>query len=130
MVAPVKLIEFGFVVVSVPPHTVEVLLATVTPTGSVSLNATPASATVFDDGFVIVNVRNEVVFTGIDVGLNAFAIDGGATTVRLADAVLPIPPSFDDTWPVVLVNDPSFGPIIVTLNWHCPFAAMVAPLRL
>src|SRR5258707_693429 len=69
----------GFVVVSVPPQTVVVPVATDNPAGSVSVNATPVSA-VLALGFVIVNVSEVVPFRGIVVGLNAFAIDGGAIT--------------------------------------------------
>ena len=65
--------------VSVPPQTVVVPVATVNPAGSVSVNATPVSA-VPALGLVIVNVSEVVAFSGIVVGLNAFAIDGGAMT--------------------------------------------------
>src|SRR5260221_6683772 len=58
-------------------------VATTSPVGSVSLNATPASATVFAAGFVIVNVSDVVPFSGTPTAPNAFAMDGGATTVRL-----------------------------------------------
>src|SRR6476661_2587525 len=43
MVAPVSAMPVGAVVVSVPPQTVEVALATVRPVGSVSVKATPVS---------------------------------------------------------------------------------------
>ena len=47
MVAPVKAIPVGAVVVSVPPQTVAEAFATVKPVGSVSVKATPVRATVF-----------------------------------------------------------------------------------
>jgi sorbitol-specific phosphotransferase system component IIC len=130
IVAPDNEIPVGFVVVSVPPHTVAVLLATVNPVGSVSLNATPVRAIVLDDGFVIVNVSEVVAFNAIAVGLNALAIDGGPPTVRFAGLLaLPVPPSTDDTAPVVFVYAPAVAPVTVTLNWQWPLAATVAPAK-
>jgi hypothetical protein len=127
-VAPLKLIPVGAVVVSVPPHTVAVPLVTVSPVGSASVNPTPVSDIVLGDGLVIVNCNDVVVFSAIEFGLNALAIDGGAITVRFADAVLPVPPSFEVTAPVVLVYAPAVAPVTVTLNWHVPLAAIVAPV--
>jgi hypothetical protein len=103
MVAPVKEMPVGAVVVNVPPHTVDVLFATVSPVGSVSVNATPVSDEVLGAGFVMVNCNDVVVFSAMLVGLNALAMDGGAITVRFAVAVLPVPPSVEVTAPVVLV---------------------------
>jgi len=124
--APDSEIPVGFVVVSVPPHTVAELLATVKPVGSVSLKATPVKAVaVF--AFVIVNCNDVVVFNGIEVGLNTLPIDGGATTVRFADAVFPVPPLVDDTAPVVLVYGPATAPVTVTLNWQVLFELIDAP---
>jgi hypothetical protein len=92
----------GAVVVSVPPQTVEIEFATVKPVGSVSVNATPDNATELAVGFVIVNVKDVVALRLIVEGLNALAIDGGATTVTLAEAVPPLPPSVAVTLLVVL----------------------------
>ena len=92
----------GAVVVAVPPQVDELALATVKPVGSVSVKATPVNETVFAAGLVIVNVNEVVAFKAMPVGLNTFAMDGGATTPRLADAVPPVPPSVDVTFPVVL----------------------------
>ena len=105
IVAPVSEMPVGFVVVSVPPQTVAVALATVSPVGSVSVNATPVSAAMFAAGFVIVKVRDVVAFRAILLGLNTLAIEGGNSTctVRLAEAVLPVPPLVEVTFPVVLV---------------------------
>jgi len=125
--APDKEIPVGFVVVSVPPHTVPELLATVRPVGSVSLNATPVRAIVLEDGFVIVNVSEVVPFSTIALGLNALAIDGGPPTVRFADAVFPVPPLVEDTVPVVFVYAPAAAPVTVTLNWQLPLALIDAP---
>ena len=49
-----------------------------------AVKATPVSATVFAFGFVMVNVKVEVPPCVVLVGLNALAITGGATTVRVA----------------------------------------------
>jgi hypothetical protein len=114
IVAPVKEIPVGAVVVKVPPHTVDVLFATVSPVGSVSVNPTPVNAMV--SGLVIVNVSDVVAFSAIVVGLNALAIEGGDTTVRFAEAVLPVPPLVELTAPVVFVYCPAVAPVTVTLN--------------
>jgi hypothetical protein len=67
-------------------------VATTIPAGSASVNATPASPTVFAVGFVIVNVSEVDPFNPMLAAPNTFAIEGGATTATLADAVPPVPP--------------------------------------
>ena len=130
MVAPVKAIPVGAVVVSVPPQTVAEAFATVSPVGSVSVKATPVSGSTFAAGFVIVKVSEVVAFTAIVEGLNTLAIDGGASTLTLAVAVPPVPPSVEVTLPVVLVCNPAAVPVTFTENVHEPLAAIVPPLRL
>src|SRR6516164_8084645 len=104
----------GAVVVSVPPQTADVPLATVRPVGSVSVNATPVNATALAAGLVMVNVNEVVAFNGMLLGLNTLAIDGGATTLMLAVAVPPVPPSVEVTFPVVLVCKPAAVPVTFT----------------
>jgi hypothetical protein len=130
MVAPVKAMPVGAVVVSAPPHTVDDELATVSPVGSVSVNATPFSATVLAAGLVMVKVSEVVAFTAIVVGLNALAIEGGATTLMEALAVPPVPPSVEVTLPVVLFCCPAAVPVTFTENVQEALAASVAPDRL
>jgi hypothetical protein len=90
--------------VGVPPHVLArpFGVATTTPAGKLSVNATPAWATAFAAGFVIVKVKLVVPFNGIPTAPNAFAIDGGATTSMLAEAGEPAPPSVDAALLVVL----------------------------
>src|SRR5271157_945125 len=76
--------------------------ATVMPLGKLSVNATPLRATL-ELGFVILSVKVLVPPSGIELGLKPLEIDGGAITVRLADAVRPVPPLVEATAPVVLV---------------------------
>jgi hypothetical protein len=99
--APLNAMLVGAVVVNVPPQTVAVALATVRPLGSVSLKATPVSATGLAAGLVIVNVNAVVAFSPISDGLNTFAIDGGAALVKEAVAVNPVKLSLAVTAPVV-----------------------------
>src|SRR5262249_2348856 len=99
MVAPVSEMPVGAVVVTVPPQIVAEALPTVRPVGSVSVKATPVSETAFAAGLVIVNVSEVVAFNAMVDGLNTLAIDGGATTLMLAEAVPPVPPSVDVTLP-------------------------------
>src|SRR5882724_8160024 len=130
MVAPERAMPVGAVVVNVPPHTVAEAFATVRPVGSVSVKAIPVSGFALATGFVIVNVSDVVAFRAIPVGLKTFAIDGGASTPRLADAVPPVPPSVDATFPVVLFFVPAVVPVTFTENVHELLAARLAPDRL
>ena len=130
IVAPESAIPVGAVVVRVPPQTAEVPLATVNPVGSVSVNATPVRATAFAAGLVMVNVREVVAFRAIVEGLKTLAIDGGATTLILAEPVPPVPPSVEVTLPVVLVCKPAVIPVTFTEKVQEAFAAMVPPDKL
>ena len=51
----------------------------------------------------MLNVSDVVPFSGIVAAPNALAIEGGEATVRLALAVLPVPPLVEVTAPVVFV---------------------------
>jgi hypothetical protein len=120
------------VAVTAPP---QVLLSafgveTISPAGNVSVKATPVSATEFAAGFVIVRVNTEFVFAEIDAGANAFAITGGATAPRLAEAVPPVPPSTEVTFPVVLFLVPAVVLVVFTAKVHAADGASVAPVRL
>src|SRR5712691_2017252 len=97
IVAPVRAMPVGAVVVKVPPQTVAEAFATVSPVGSVSVKATPVSGSTLAAGFVIVNVSEVVAFSAMLLGLNTLAIDGGASTLTLAEAVPPVPPSVEVT---------------------------------
>ena len=130
MAAPESAIPVGAVVVSVPPQTVAVAFATVRPVGKVSVNATPVSGSTFAAGLVMVKVSDVVAFSEIVEGLKILAIDGGASTVTLAEAVLPVPPSVEVTLPVVLFCRPAAMPVTFTENVQELFAARVAPERL
>lgn len=130
MVPPERAIPVGAVVVRVPPQTVAVALATVRPVGSVSVKAIPVSDTVFAAGLVIVNVREVVAFSAIVEGVKTLAMDGGATTLILAEAVPPVPLSVEVTLPVVLFCRPAAVPVTLTENVQEEFAAIVPPLRL
>jgi len=130
MVAPERAIPVGAVVVRVPPQTVAVTFATVRPVGSVSVNATPVRDTVLAAGLVIVNVSEVVAFSAMLLGLKTLAIDGGATTLILAEPVPPVPPSVEVTLPVVLVCKPAVIPVTFTEKVQEAFAAMVPPDKL
>ena len=117
-------------VVSVPPHTVAVAFATVSPVGNVSVNATPLRAIALAAGFVMVNVSEVVAFKAMLLGLNTLAMDGGASTLMLAEAVPPVPPSVEVTFPVVLFCVPAAIPVTFTENAQELLAAIVPPLRL
>src|ERR1041385_5244253 len=77
----------------------------------------------------MVNVRLVVPFNGMVAAPKALAMDGGEATVKLAVAVLPVPPLVELTAPVVFVYCPEAAPVTVTENWQVPFTATVAPVR-
>src|SRR5579859_7259744 len=117
MAAPVSAMPVGAVVVKVPPHIVADELATVSPVGSVSVNATPVSTTVLAAGMVMVS--EVVAFWAMTLGLKTFAIEGGAITVNTAVLLaVPVPPSVEVTAPVVLFFTPAVVPVTLTENVH------------
>src|SRR5438445_311560 len=77
----------------------------------------------------MVNVSVEVLLTRIVVGLNDLLIIGPPTTVIPAEAVPPVPPLLDVTFPVVLVYTPAVVPVTGTLNVHGTPGATEAPAR-
>jgi len=106
-------------------------LATVRPTGSVSVNATPVSATVLAAGFVTVKLSDEVALSAMLVGLKALLSVGGATTVIVAVLLgAPVPLSLEEIALVVFALEPAVVPVTFTLNVHEALAASVAPDRL
>jgi hypothetical protein len=117
----------GAVTVNVPPQWELLAVVTVSPVGRVSLNATPVNETGFPAGLVTVKVRVVVPFTAIPVGENDCAIDGGASTFSVADAVRPLPPSVDVIAEVVLVSAPALVPVTFTENVQDPAPARAAP---
>jgi len=133
MVPPVsEILPEPATAVAVPPQVLvrPFGVATTSPAGKVSVNATPFSATVLPAGLVMVKVRDVVPFSGIAAAPKALAIDGGATTLMLAEAVPPVPPSVEVTLPVVLFCVPAAIPVTFTENVHDVLAARVAPERL
>jgi hypothetical protein len=130
IVAPESAMPVGAVVVNVPPQTVADALATVMPVGNVSVNATPVKATALAAGLVMVNVRDVVPFSAMAAGLKTLAIEGGATTLMLAEAVPPVPPSVEVTFPVVLFLVPADVPVTFTENVQEEDTANVPPDRL
>src|SRR5262249_11499198 len=114
MVAPVRAMPVGAVVVNVPPHTVAAAFATVRPARNVSVKPTPVKGSTFAAGLVIVKVSEVVAFTVMFDGLKSLAIEGGASTLMLAEAVPPVPPSVEVTLPVVLFCEPAAVPVTFT----------------
>jgi hypothetical protein len=104
-------------------------VATTRPAGKVSVSPTPLSAS-SGLGLVSVNVIVLVPFSAIDDGANAFAITGGASTVRVAVAAEPLPPSLEAIVDVVFTFAPALVPVTASEIVHDALAASVAPLRL
>src|ERR1700733_3497835 len=95
------------VVVSVPPASLVLEVATVRPDGRVSVKPTPVKATV-EFGLVMVKVRLVVPFSGMLDAPKALLIVGGPSTVIVAVLlVLPVPPLVEVTAPVVLFLTPA-----------------------
>jgi hypothetical protein len=94
------------IAVAVPP---QVLLsagvaATTKPAGRASVKAKPVRGNGLLAELVRVNDRLVEPFSGIFRAPNAFRMEGGVATVRLAVAVLPVPPFVEVTLPVVFTN--------------------------
>lgn len=121
------------VAVAVPPQVLvrPLGVATTRLAGKLSVKATPASATVFAAGLVMVMVNVLNPFTGIPVGLNTLTIAGGATTVTVAVLlVAPVPPSVEVIAPVVLFIVPAAVPVTFTERVQLVPAAMAPAVRL
>jgi hypothetical protein len=119
MVAPVKV---------APEHVVAPAVDNVMPDGKVSLTATPASATVLAAGLVMVMVMVEVPFTGMLVEPKALVMVGGATTVKTALAVKPVPSFVELTVPVVLLLEPPVVAVTSTFTVQVLPGVAIDPL--
>src|SRR5215470_16216438 len=102
--------------------------ATCNPDGSASVNPTPVSDTV-EFGFIMVNVSVVVPLSAMLDEPNDLLIEGGATTVMLADALLPVPPFVEVTLPDVLFFTPAVVPVTSTITVQVPLGEMVPPLN-
>jgi hypothetical protein len=99
--------------VAVPPQVLVNALgvATTKPDGKLSVNARPVSATVLE--LVMLKVSEVEAFSGMLATPKDLVIVGGAAvTMRLAEAVPPVPPSVEVTLPEVLFFVP--GVVAVT----------------
>jgi len=116
--------------VSPPEQVVVKAVETVMPPGKVSLTVTPVRATVLAAGLVIVMVIVDVpVFLAMLAEPKDFVIVGGATTVRVAVPVLPVPPFVEDTLPVVLVETPAVLEVTVAVTVQLPLGAIDPPVN-
>lgn len=89
--------------VTLPPQVLlDPALATCNPDGRLSVNESPVIVRL-ELGLVIVNVKPVVPLSGIDNAPKAFTVVGGVATLRLAKAVLPVPPLVELTLPLVLL---------------------------
>ena len=94
------------------------------------MNPTPVSETVLPAGLVIVKVSDVVAFKAIELDPNDLDITGAASTETEAEAVRPVPPSFEVTAAVVLFWVPAVVPVTFTEKVQGVLAARVAPDKL
>jgi len=114
-----------------PEQLVVAAVEKVIPVGRVSLTATPVRATVLAAGLVIVMVIVEVpVFTAMLADPNDLVMVGAATAVKVAEAVVPVPPFVALTVPVVLALLPAVVGVTVTETEQLPLTGTLPPLRL
>src|SRR5215469_16012105 len=131
MLAPTRVMLVGLVRVTVPPpQSVALALGTVRPTGRVSLKPTPMSVSGLIAGLVMMNCSAVVAFSAITLGLKDVVRVGGPSTLRPAEAVLPVPPLVDVAAPVVLVYAPAAAPVTVTVKLHWLLGGIEPPERL
>src|SRR5262249_39838030 len=101
---------------------------TTKPEGRLSVKSSPVSPVKLF-GLLILNVSVVVPFNGMLAAPNSFVIVGGLATVRLAEEVLPLPPSVDVIADVVFVYCPGAAPVTVTVNMQSVVALTVAPVQ-
>jgi hypothetical protein len=103
-------------------------VAITSPVGKLSVNETPVKAVV-GLGLLIVNTRGVVPLIGSGRGLivNTFVIDGGDTTSKEAEAVLPVPPLVEVTGSLVFGYVPPADAVTLTTTVHEPPMASVPP---
>jgi hypothetical protein len=89
---------------STPPQVLLALVgkATTKPAGRLSLNCRPVNVKLLFE-LVMLNVSDVTPFNGMLATPKALVMEGPAATVKLALAVLPVPPLVELTVPVVLV---------------------------
>src|ERR1035438_6846454 len=130
-VAPAKptLPEPATAVIVPPPHVPlrPFGVLTTSPAGSVSVTATPLTEDAL--GLVTVKLKLVVPFTAMVAAPNAFVMVGDASTVTLAEAVPPVPPSVELIVPVVLFLIPAVVLVTFTAKVHAALAASVAPAK-
>jgi len=122
--APVRLmlLDPATAVIVPPPHAPTKPLsgcATVRPAGSVSLKAISLNGAGLSTGLLIVKLR--IVLpnrNSICESLNALVSVGGLSTVTEAEAVFPLPASFDVMGVVRLFFMPGFVALTGTVNVH------------
>ena len=93
------------------------------------MNATPAKARGFSAGLVSVNVRTAVPPAVMGLSVNVFSIRGGAIALRVAVAVLPVPPFVEDTELLVFSKSPPASVLTEIVTWHELLAAIVPAVR-
>ncbi len=102
---------------NVPPHPLVMVtgVATTMPVGNESVKAIPVRPTVVF-GLAMVNAKVELLFCGMLDGVKDLLMVGGAATVIVALAVLPLPASTDVTAVVMLLFTPAVVPVTLTEN--------------
>ena len=112
-----KVTELEVVLIVPEPHEpVSPLgVATASPAGMVSMKATPLSA-LPGLGFEMVKLKGVEPPRPMEALPKDFEIEGAEPTVKLAEAVAPVPPLVDVMEPVVLVYEPGVELVTVTLN--------------
>lgn len=134
MVAPEsKTLLEPAVAVAVPPQVLARAfgVATTRPAGSESVKPTPVKETEFEEGLASVRASEVVPLGAMLEAPKDFAMEGGATTARLAVLLVePVPPLADVMAPVVLSWEPAVAPVTFIEKLQEEFAAIDAPLRL
>ena len=123
--------------VSVPPQSLLTfgVAATVSPTGSVSVNVIPVSVTSLFGavelllGLVIVKLTTGLAPRKIVSGTNILLIVGGLATNSVAEAEPPVPPLVELTGPVEFRYEPVNELVTFTATVHELLTGIVPPVR-
>src|SRR4029077_11115874 len=90
--------------------------------------AMPVSAMVLAAGLAMVKVKLVDPFNGMLAAPNALVMVGGDAPVTLDDAVFPVPPFVEVTFPVVLFFTPEVVPVTFTVSVQVLLTAIVPPV--
>ena len=116
--------------------------ATTRPAGRLSVKAIPVRVTGLlgatrpqlgsagsQLGLVMVKLSKDVPPCTVVAGTNSLLMVGGLATIKVADAVPPVPPLVELTAPVLFKYEPVGVAVTFTVTWQAVLTAMEPPVK-